>query len=190
MAPSVSAQTSQGIPYTGVLAGCWSCPAVADPRPGSELPMDPPAADPPRHQPVAVGWLRWIRSPPRGGSDPRRRLSRGGRASRWSRFRCPRHLDAIEHSEPAKLRVRCRRARRSAGGGRHQRPAHRWPRAQAGQKWAGSAAGNARSVVTDASINARESSTGMSMMSLRETWLSNMRKTATPWPNSILRTVP
>lgn len=76
MALSVSAQTSHGTPYTGVLAGGWSCPAVADPRPGSELRMDPPAVDPPhRHQPVAVRWLRWIRSPPRGGSDPRRRIS-------------------------------------------------------------------------------------------------------------------
>ncbi len=65
-------------------------------------------------------------------------------------------------------------------------------KAQTGQKRAciatlvdASAAANARIVVTDATINARESSTGASMMSIREAWLSNMRKMATPWPNSI-----
>lgn len=63
--------------------------AVADTRRSSELPMDPPAADPPRrHQPVAVRWLRRIRSPP-SGSDRHRRLSAEGLGSttvvRWRR---------------------------------------------------------------------------------------------------------
>jgi hypothetical protein len=57
---------------------------------------------------------------------------------------------------------------------------------QAGQKRACVAA----LVDASAAANARESSTRMSMRSLREAWLSNMCKIATPWPNSIHRTVP
>lgn len=37
-----------------LLAGGSSCPAVADPRHGSELLVDPPAADPPRRDQLVV----------------------------------------------------------------------------------------------------------------------------------------